>query len=179
MIPVGFTGLAGVGKSTCAKMLLLALAEWQFRSEIISFADPLKRYAKILGWNGEKDEKGRRLLQLLGTECGRECIDPDLWVKKWEIAANSKNTLHVVISDDVRFDNEAKKIHDMGGIVIHVARLIVEPSLFRHASEAGVSKELIDRFLINDGTIEEIKEFFSSVIAAAKEHRLEYFLRGS
>ncbi len=51
---------------------------------ILPFAKLLKDFAFEMGWDGKKDPKGRRLLQLLGTECGRKCISQDIWVKHWE-----------------------------------------------------------------------------------------------
>ena len=72
----GIHGPAGSGKTTMAKGLIGALLNHDDATHtILPFAKPVKDVARNMGWNGEKDEKGRRLLQLLGTECGRECID--------------------------------------------------------------------------------------------------------
>lgn len=116
---IGFVGQAGSGKTTCAMIAKSILIDrGHIDVGILPFAAPLKQFAIELGWNGEKDEKGRRLLQLLGTECGRQCIHPDLWVMKWEDRANEYN---ITIADDIRFENEAKAIKKRG-ILIHVAR---------------------------------------------------------
>lgn len=105
------------GKTTVAKLMLKYLD-----AEIISIATPLKEVALGMGWNGEKDEKGRRLLQLLGTECGRKCIAPDIWIKKWhEKAMASKKQF--VIADDLRWPpSEAKLIDDDGYLYRIVGR---------------------------------------------------------
>ena len=47
---------------------------------IISLAAPIKELAEeYFSWDGKKDKKGRRLLQVLGTEAGRE-YNENLWV---------------------------------------------------------------------------------------------------
>ena len=61
----------------------------------------------------------RKLLQLLGTECGRQIIHPNIWVNAL-FASYLKDSNWVVT--DVRFPNEAQAIKDKGGIVIRVER---------------------------------------------------------
>lgn len=109
MICIGIHGPDGSGKSTVAAIIEQHCMLKNVPVLVLPFAKPLKDYARMLGWNGEKDAKGRRLLRLLGTECGRECIDTDLWVKKWAKMANDFGQQYVdcvVISDDMRFFNE-------------------------------------------------------------------------
>jgi hypothetical protein len=48
--------------------------------------------------------KNRRLLQTLGIEIGRNILGMDVWIKRVFIAGQDYN---IVISDDLRFDNEA------------------------------------------------------------------------
>jgi len=64
MIILGLCGKAGAGKTTAAKMICLEFDD----AYILPFAQPVKKYAMLMGWNGKKDTKGRRLLQLLGTD---------------------------------------------------------------------------------------------------------------
>lgn len=84
----------------------------------------------------------RKLLQLLGTECGREIIHPNIWVnalfadykdivknvKSFKEEPNSTKAYEMEkpnwIITDVRFPNEAQAIKDRGGIVIRVNRKI-------------------------------------------------------
>ena len=73
----------------------------------------------------------RLLLQLLGTECGRQIIHPNIWVNALfaDFEDNKSDWLSAINSNwiitDVRFPNEAKAIKDKGGIVIRVNRLKV------------------------------------------------------
>lgn len=80
---------------------------------------------KILSYNREVCETvlikltPRLLLQLLGTECGRNIIHPNIWVN----ATMADYTEHSNwIISDVRFPNEVKAIKDRGGISIRVNR---------------------------------------------------------
>lgn len=107
MIIIAVHGPMGSGKTTITNMLKEKFTNQLKEVVVLPFAKPLKDAAKALGWNGEKDAKGRRLLQLLGTECGRKCIDDNLWVNKWRHVVDSiEHEFDVVICDDLRFLNE-------------------------------------------------------------------------
>lgn len=53
--------------------------------------------------------KNRRLLQYVGTEVGRNFIHPDFWIYRVQQLTRAANggIVDLVISDDLRFDNEA------------------------------------------------------------------------
>jgi deoxyadenosine/deoxycytidine kinase len=103
------SGKAGSGKTTIAEMLMQKIQDIPsitlFR---YSFANPIKYMCKAFAeWDGEKDEKGRKLLQ----EQGRIYRDykPDIWAKHF-INQLDKNTqvfpFNFSIIDDWRFPNE-------------------------------------------------------------------------
>lgn len=64
---IAFAGKAGAGKSTVANTFKKCMNSDNNHNDysipIIPFAKEIKLQAKILGWDGEKDEKGRKLLQ--------------------------------------------------------------------------------------------------------------------
>jgi hypothetical protein len=77
----------------------------------------------------------RKLMQLVGTECGRNIIHPDVWVNatmvdyiKAESLDGNYPSKDIVFSrpnwviTDVRFPNEAQAITDRGGINIRIQR---------------------------------------------------------
>jgi hypothetical protein len=153
---IAFTGLAQSGKTTAANYIPGA--------KILSFADPVKQIAlTAFNWDGVKDEKGRRLLQVIGTECGR-AYDYDIWVKKMKEQIDKYAPIYSIIAiDDCRFDNESQLVRGLGGMVIEILRPGCAPD--GHASEAGISPNLIDRQINNDGTLEQFKEKVLAIIA--------------
>ena len=70
----------------------------------------------------------RKLLQLLGTEAGRQIIHPNIWVNALfaDYEDNKSDWLSGINSNwiitDVRFPNEAQAIKDRGGILIRINR---------------------------------------------------------
>jgi hypothetical protein len=94
-------------------------------------------------------------------------IHLDLWVKlaarRWESykarAAHAALPHHFpgLVFTDCRFNNEADWVRSEGGSVIHVERVNVAP-VGSHKSEEGVRRANLDRLLINDGTIEDLKQ---------------------
>ena len=158
---IAFAGKATGGKSTAAKYIKSLARKDKLPCTIIPFAKPLKQLAKKIGWNGVKDDKGRRILQLLGTEIGRQLIDQDIWVKHWWDAvlkfAKKHNDNCLIIVDDCRFDNEGLKVLDNKGKVVCLlgrASLIGEAET--HASEMGLDAELISSYMDNSGSIEDL-----------------------
>ena len=149
------TGKAGAGKSTVAQWLAKELQASGYKASVSSFASPIKEIATTMGWNGAKDVKGRRLLQLLGTECGRNCISQTVWTDMWA-ARILADCPKVIIIDDCRFDSEydaAKKLARLIGGTFHHINLVgrsveVAKNLWqrltgsfkdKHASEAGIT----------------------------------------
>jgi hypothetical protein len=120
----------------------------------------------------------RLLMQLLGTEAGREIIHPNIWVNalfadykpvgdnllEGEVRKVRKEDLIYPswIITDVRFPNEAKAIKDRGGILIRVERDYAlrggpEDPKTQHYSETALDKyKEWDYVIVNDGTIEEL-----------------------
>lgn len=94
----------------------------------------------------------RYALQHLGTEWGRGCFDAT-WTNmaKRRIRDLKAAGCPLVIVSDIRFDNEATVVDK----VIEVVR----PGVARaaHASEAGVSSELIWAQIQNNGSLEDLR----------------------
>lgn len=62
---IAFSGKARHGKTTAADLAIKILNEKCLYAKKFPLAEELKEQAKLLGWDGGKDEKGRRLLQEL------------------------------------------------------------------------------------------------------------------
>lgn len=158
---VGFCGKAGVGKTTACNTLKEL---HQGPCLILPWADELKRIAREeFGWDGQKDEKGRRLLQVIGTECGRMYGGDLFWVKKWqkivdEFIANASDNV-LILNDDTRFDSEANHLKTYDGIVIKLFGRQGDLGInSNHSSEMGIDDQYIDHSLDNGGFMEELQE---------------------
>jgi len=151
---LGFYGELTGGKTTSAKTAALLLQAF-YNVKVCSFALDVKSIARDFGWDGSKDAKGRRLLQVIGTEAGRE-YDPDVWIKYAFIYLNNIFDLdtkerNIAIFDDLRFVNEVKWIKHNGGIIIKVVDgKVKDEKEIAHASEKGISDVFTDYTIHND-----------------------------
>lgn len=114
---VAFSGPSGSGKTTAAKIMVATHGGYR-----VSFAEELKRAASKLGWDGTKDQKGRKYLQLLGQTV--RSYDPLFWVKSALdqvefIDATSSRPQHIYI-DDLRFPNEADELKKHGFALVRL-----------------------------------------------------------
>jgi dephospho-CoA kinase len=153
---IGLIGLAGSGKDTAAG----ALTTIGYR--IGSFAGRLKWLATQIRWDGHKDDRGRKLLQDLGTAV-RE-YNSEYWIEWLKTESTVRNCKKVVISD-VRFQNEADWVRSTGGIVIRIVRPEIIP--MEHESELNQSEVYADYIVVNDSTIEELH---NKIIEIVKSH---------
>ena len=94
----------------------------------------------------------RKLLQLLGTECGRQIIHPNIWVNS--LFADYKKDSNWIITD-VRFTNEAQAIKDKGGIIIRINRPLYRLD-DQHPSETALDNYNFDYVIENEGNIDEL-----------------------
>ena len=134
---LGFAGKAFSGKTTVAKMVA-----GMFPNAVVRpIAFYLKTTALSLGWNGEKDERGRRLLQDLG-QCFRD-YDRGTWIDYWTRKVEPLTGYGgMVIADDVRYDNEAERIFSLGGSIVLMDRPggpVLEGAAGEHPSENGLT----------------------------------------
>ena len=164
---IGLTGLAGVGKDTAAAYLHL-----HHRFEVHSFASPLRSMLETLCTDAgidyaycherhlkEQPMPGlgvsyRHLAQTLGTEWGRKCIAPDLWVRLAELALGlPDHPVHDrIVITDVRFANEAAMIRGHRGVLVRIVR-DVDP-VRDHVSESEAAGLVQWRTLYNTGSRE-------------------------
>lgn len=97
----------------------------------------------------------RKLLQLIGTECGRNIIHPNIWINclksKYDLYKNDYN----IIIPDLRFNNEAEFIEKNNGKIIIVYRKIDNES--DHPSETSLSISSDYSTIENNGTIDDLK----------------------
>lgn len=172
---VGLTGPAGCGKDTSG-----ALLSYHHGWRTYALAWPIRRaLTAMFGWPDtawqDREWKEtpvapygvspRRMAQTLGTEWGRDLINPQLWLLRAEQAIDFAAECGVpgVVITDVRFENEAAWIRRRGGVVVHVHRPGLR-AVESHSSEAGVALQLQDPVVVNDSSIAQLHECLSFVL---------------
>ncbi len=96
----------------------------------------------------------RTFLQRYGTEAHRDVFGADFWVDQF-FKGLPDDLGKIFVITDVRFENEAIAIHQIGGWVIRVDRPnVVE---MEHPSERTLDDSLINITLNNNGNIEDLK----------------------
>jgi hypothetical protein len=104
----------------------------------------------------------RQLMQLLGTDWGRNMIDQDIWLNIFREHLSWLPNGAKVVVDDVRFQNEAtmlKALPDVHCVLWRVVRPPSEDSItYQHASEGGLDDFNFDAVIMNTGTMYELTE---------------------
>lgn len=103
----------------------------------------------------------RQLLQRLGTEAGRECVDDNLWVSLAEEKIESAGGPVVVA--DCRFPNEVQMVRRRGGTLIWIEREGVG-AVNAHASEHSIMENDCDYTIWNSGTLETLYESVETIL---------------
>lgn len=168
---VGLMGQKQSGKDTFAKRLIeehgfTRIANADIMRDCLYALDPyigdgwrLTRLIDTYGWDYAKEQNPevRRLLQVFGTEVGREILGADTWVNATsrKVKAELRGGGKVVITD-VRFPNEADMIHNLfAGDIIRIYRSGL-PDADNHPSERAWREVEPDWEFHNDGTIEDL-----------------------
>ncbi len=136
-----------------------------------AFAKPIKEACKILfGFTQDQIEdrvlketidpfwgfSPRKMMQLLGTEFGRDMLRKDIWIRRAELEVrnNLLNELGTIITD-VRFENEAEWLRAQPNsmLIYLIVPGLVRDEKYQHASEAGISKSESDKVIVNDKSL--------------------------
>lgn len=158
------SGKAQNGKDTVASMLRDKLTADNHRVLTTHYADLLKYICRnYFGWDGNKDEKGRQMLQYVGTDVIRK-QNPTLWV---DFVAMMLKYFHenwdYVIIPDCRFPNEVTTMVENGFDTIYLR--VVRPGFKsplteeqqKHPSETALDDTVPDFYIENTGTLEELE----------------------
>lgn len=124
----------------------------------------LQDYVDLDGWEkAKKTPEIRRLLQVMGTEAGRQVLGDNIWV---DTVLNQVGNRDVVITD-CRFPNEAQAVKDRGGFVVRVARPGVN-AVNAHPSETSLDDWDFDLVVDNDGSIGDVESLAEFVYESLK-----------
>jgi len=112
---IAIGGRMRVGKTTAADWLVERHGFVKY-----ALATPIKEIAeRDFGWDGEKDARGRRLLQEVGT-VGRN-YDRDLWLDRFAASLAADDPPRAVV-DDLRLAREAEVLRRLGFACVLVTR---------------------------------------------------------
>lgn len=181
---IGVNGYAGAGKDTVCNMIREQLIHNDIPTEKLAFANPLKRAtAEAFGIpledfhdEDKKDVRNsfwglspREMLQKVGTDCFRDIVRYDFWIKRMEQAVHNSDA-EVILISDVRFQNEAEFVWRMNGVILIVSRegKTANVGIANHKSNNIVECEgkEKDSFAINNsGTLSELHRKVSIVLA--------------
>jgi len=158
------SGNAEHGKDELAKILQEKYEEDGKRVFTVAYGDYLKFIAaKYFDWNGKKDEKGRGLLQHLGTEVVRE-RNPNFWTTIVKMLVDVfHDSFDIFLITDARFYNEifVFALDGYNVSTVLVERPGHENSLTEkqrnHKSETEL-KDFKFEYIIKSNTLEELEE---------------------
>lgn len=176
-----YSPFPGCGKTTAANYLTV-----QHSYERISFAGTLKRLVEALLQEFYSKEEAahltyiaknnpltaldpritsRHLQQTLGTEWGRQCVHPDLWLKAWQSKFIRCQELgKPVVVDDVRFENEAALIKQNGGVLWRINRPINTEFESTHISDGGLNDFAFDAVIENSGLLMDLNNQLHNLV---------------
>lgn len=172
---IGFTGKMGSGKSTaigCLKEIQKAVVNVKFAQPLYDIQEAIYHRIKLVYKRPDDFIKDRKLLQFLGTDWGRNSISTTIWVDLWKedvkyCLENYRNSL--IVCDDVRFNEEADAIKQLGGIVIQIEsaqqRTDTSAGIAGHPSEQGIDLDKVDYIIDNNGTIDDLRSSLLTINA--------------
>lgn len=165
------SGKAQNGKDTTANIMQKQLKADGHKVLITHYADLLKYICKnYFGWDGNKDESGRRMLQYVGTDVIRK-QNPTLWV---DFVAMILKYFHenwdYVIIPDCRFPNEVTTMIESGFDTVHIRvvrdgfKSSLTPEQQQHPSETALDDVEPDVYIHNGGTMADLELSIKNLI---------------
>lgn len=120
-------------------------------------------------WSGEMTP--RLLLQLLGTECGRNTIHPNIWINALladYVAVDNREPDWIVT--DMRFPNDLAALKSIGAVTVRINRQSsgIFSTYSEHESETALDDTVgFDMVISNDGSVLDLSRSLFEML----EHR--------
>ena len=177
------SGKSGSGKDQLAQFMKEELAKYGKKTLIIHFADAVKWFCRdFLDWDGKKDEVGRTLLQMVGTDVVR-AKHPNFWtgivvglIQAFEPTSN----FDVAIVPDARFPNEVdiSLANLINCVSVRINRVNedgtpwINPALTddqrNHPSETSLDVFAFDYIVHNDEGLDTLRESAQTILKDLK-----------
>lgn len=165
------SGKACHGKDTLGSMLADELTRRRYRVLTTHYADLLKYICRqFFGWNGEKDEYGRYIMQYVGTDIVRK-KNPEFWTSfVMSVLSMFHEKWDYVVIPDCRFPNELTCVSDAGFPMCHV-RVVRDNFVSQltktqqnHPSETSLDDVSPDVIIHNGGNLDELRQKVSALV---------------
>lgn len=161
-IVIAVAGPACIGKTTFSKFLLEELNK-EINAILRPLATDLKRKAILLGWNEEKDDKGRLFLQNLSKTL-RAYHGEDYYAQElYKFAGNSN--FDVIIIDDARMRSEMEYLKNKEDIQLITVKIVnkdfVSPlsaEAQKDVTENDLKDYVFNYEITNESTLEDLQE---------------------
>lgn len=177
------SGKSGSGKDMTAQFMKEELAKHGQKALVIHYADAVKWFCRdFLDWDGKKDEVGRTLLQMVGTDIVR-AKHPNFWVGivvGLIQAFEPYKDFDVAIIPDARFPNEVNiSLENLKNCVsVRIERKNadgtdwINPTLTEdqrnHPSETSLDCFAFDYVIHNDEGLDTLRESAITVLKDLK-----------
>ena len=161
---LGVAGPKNSGKDTFANHFSKHVPNCVIRA----FAEPVKRVcqqlfllsdAQLYDMQAKEtlDERWgltpRQMFQQVGTDYVRRQLDPNFWLKHFELWYRELPEGTMVVVPDVRFQNEVDLIHSLGGKVVYIYRPFSH-GVDAHESEVSATElDQVDYTINNCGSL--------------------------
>lgn len=169
---INISGKAQHGKDTSALILKEKLESKNKKVLIAHYADLVKYVCKqFFNWDGLKDEKGRTILQRVGTDIVRT-QKPNYWIDfvKGFIEMFQDDWDYVIIPD-CRFPNEVEswKQDNWDNVAVRINRYNFKSELteeqLNHPSETALDDFKFDWYICNYGEMDQLEEEVDEFVA--------------
>jgi CO dehydrogenase nickel-insertion accessory protein CooC1 len=160
-IVIIINGKGGSGKDT-----LCELAAKHYKVKKISAITPIKDIAKVNGWNGEKDEKSRKLL----SDLKRVFIEYNDLPTKYLLSQYqefSKDKETEILFVDIREPDEINKLKQQiegACVTLLIKRPSVDSIIIGNDSDDQVDTMDYDYYFVNNKSISYIENEFVELI---------------
>lgn len=170
---IGLCGYKGSGKSVVANYLSKyhGFYSLNFKDALVdemksNLSQTLRELSDVYNMDvgqlfANKPPVVRALMQNYGTDVRRK-DDPNYWVSQWNKVATSLNK-HIV-TDDVRFLNEADAVRLAGGIIIRIVRpdVVVDDSHISEREHLNIEEDFT--IIAETGQHEKVYQQIESIL---------------
>jgi hypothetical protein len=149
------SGKMGAGKTTLANIMVKKLLEVKYVAKRFSFATKVKDLALQVGWDGQKDIKGRTLLQSIGKIS--RAYKPNIFAESLfsAISFDERFPFDFVIIDDWRFPNEYEYIiYDIPKLLYDTTTIRINPGFTKFQPNLPALQDISEIALDNFSPID-------------------------